>query len=328
MRRRALLVLAAATVLVACQAQPMHDAASTGGSIPSSAQVQTTPIYLPTDLQLSAPSADVAWALVADRFLYRSLDGAATWEQRPIAVPLGLPPEIAFVDKSTGWLLAAGSPETQCNAEAFTLWKTVDGGTFWTKLTAAGVGSAQCKESLWFADATHGFMAAWDDNHRPTVYRTSDGGYTWEGSVLPDPPGFVTQPGGFSLRPGIIRSFGGVVLVAAHGQNATYVFRSSDGGATWSAVSHQGPIPTNVTFVSAARWLGIGNDAEARETTDGGATWHSTSSDYQDAAGVMSTFVFAGPQVGYGTVRGGLQKSVDGGRHWVHVRTPGVVEPG
>jgi hypothetical protein len=68
----------------------------------------------------------------------------------------------------------------------------------------------------------------------------------------------------------------------------------------------------------------IYNDGSGQETTDAGKSWHPFSTDYADAAGVASTFVFADGSVGYGTVRGGLQRTVDGGSHWIRIATPGT----
>jgi photosystem II stability/assembly factor-like uncharacterized protein len=103
-----------------------------------------------------------------------------------------------------------------------------------------------------------------------------------------------------------------------------YIFRSADGGATWTYLATAGPGINNVTFVTQSRWLKISNSGSALETTDAGKTWHSYSSDYQNAAGVPSVFVFGDSLVGYGTVRGGIQRTVDGGLHWSLIKTPGT----
>jgi len=285
-------------------------------------------ISLPTDVQLSAPSPRVVWTLVADTLLFVSTDGGNTWSKRSMPTSLGLPPSIWFVDEKEGWLLTTGSPETQCNAESAAIWHTTDGAVTWTQLQAQGIADSQCKRNISFADPRHGFFTAWDDNHRPTVYRTSDGGLTWVGSALLDPPGFVTQAGGFTLQPSLVRSFGGTSLVAAYGGGAEYVFLSVDGGAVWTSVSASSEIPEDVAFVTAARWLKIGNDGSGFETLDGGRSWHAWSSDYSDAAGVVSQFTFADGAVGYGTVRGTIYRTLDGGAHWTRLETPGVLSPG
>lgn len=324
--------LAMVGLLLSCQASAGSQVAGatpspTAGATPSPTGKGGPTIYLPTDVQLSAPSARVVWALVANTLLFVSTDGGNNWTQRSLP-PAGLPPSIAFVDESEGWLLTTGSPETQCNSESVSIWHTTDGAATWNQLPAHGIADVQCKKNISFADSRHGFFTAWDDNHRPTVYRTSDGGLTWAGSTLPDPPGFVTEAGGFALQAGSVRSFDGRLLVAAYGNQNEYVFGSRDAGATWTYVSSSNAVPENVTFVTNLRWLKVGNDGSGFETVDGGRSWHAWKSDYSDAAGVASAFVFADARVGYGTVRGWIYQTLDGGAHWTRLETPGVFWPG
>ena len=309
---------------------------SVGRSVPGVLVAPPAANYLPADVQLSAPSGAVVWLLLENQYLYRSTDRGSTWQQR--AMPPGnYPhPEVSFVDDHDGWFATGGVPETQCNGAGTEIWRTSDAGSTWTLVASVGpgaIGYRQCKEGLSFVDPAHGFLAAWDPNSRPTVYRTADGGLTWAASTLPDPPGFTTQPGGFALQAGLVRAFDSTLLIPAWGMQegaqaeTEYVFRSVDGGATWNYLAIAGSGPSNVTFVALSRWLMLSNDGSGRETTDGGKTWHSYPNGHQNAAGVPSTFVFGDPLVGYGTVRGGISRTVDGGLHWTSVKTPGVYEP-
>ncbi|HXN00682.1 MAG TPA: hypothetical protein VN973_02200 [Candidatus Dormibacteraeota bacterium] len=154
-----------------------------------------------------------------------------------------------------------------------------------------------------------------------------------EPSALPwlaDPPGYVTFGAGDTLNPGLVKGFGAALLMPAWGMRPNaqgeteYIFRWVDGGATWTYLATAGLGINSVTLVTESRWLKISNDGSALETTDAGKTWHSYPSDYWDAAGVSSVFVFGDPLVGYGTVRGGIRRTVDGGSHWVSIKTPGV----
>jgi photosystem II stability/assembly factor-like uncharacterized protein len=279
-------------------------------------------IPMPSSAQLSA-SGNAVWALVASAHLFRSTDRGNTWEQRrlPVSQP-GVSPEISFVDGQQGWYSTSSSPETQCNGQETVIWHTTDGGATWQPVANSGIAITQCKAGLSFIDPIHGFLGAWDQNHRPTIYRSSDGGRSWAGATLPDPPGFVTQAGGVSLRAGLVKGFGSTLLVTAgwSGQGDQYVFRSTDGGASWTYVATTSNSTVGVTFVTATRWLKIGNDSSGLETTDAGKTWHTFITDYADAAGVASLFVFGDDTVGYGTVRGGIHRTVDGGSHWMMIK--------
>lgn len=348
----AIAIVAAATLTIASVAvlvlaRHVLAPVKTGGPVSAARLTSPTPtgnggsIFMPTPVQLSAPTEAVVWALVpADDVLYRSTDSGSTWEQRPLP-PEQLPPsEVSFIDDRNGWLATGGVPETQCNGAGEAIWRTTDGGASWNEIASvdyqqvgtgsSGIGYSQCKEGLSFVDASHGFLGAWDDNHRPTMYRSSDGGRSWSGSVLPDPPGFVTQSGGFTLRPGLVRAFGSILLVTASGRqdgdqtDRTYIFKSTDWGASWSYLATP---PSDVVLVTLARWLEL-SPILSGETTDGGRSWHSYSSDYEQAAGVAPQLVFADSSTGYATVRGSIQRTVDGGSRWMLINTPGVTQPG
>jgi photosystem II stability/assembly factor-like uncharacterized protein len=314
-----------AIVLAACGSVNVSQAGPASGTRLSSPAPSR--LFLPQTAELSAPSGDVVWVYFAQGFLFRSSDRGDTWEQSslPVSQP-GVWPEISFVDAQNGWYSTSGSPETQCNGQQTAIWRTIDGGATWQMLTFTGIEYSQCKEGLSFVDPTHGFFAAWDDNHRPTIYRTADGGKTWAGATLPDPPGFVTQGSGVALRAGLVREFGSTLLVSAFGsQRAPYVFQSTDGGANWIVIAQGALSPANdIAFITASRWVQLIAIDQSLETTDSGRTWHPYSSDYSQAAPVAPVIVFGDSLVGYATVRGSIQRTVDGGLHWVMIKTPGT----
>ena len=303
---------------------------------PASASRTTSPApsppgpYYPTTTQLSAPSHDVVWAFVAGTFLYVSTDRGDTWAQRTLpAVGGGGPLEVSFVDANQGWLSVPGIPETQCNAAGIAIWHTSDGARTWERLTTTGIADRQCKQGLSFTDARHGFISGWDDNNPPVVYRTADGGLTWKASApIPDPPGFKTSGGGDALRVHQVWGSGGAYLMTAYGTQPTggraYVFRSGDGGATWTYAADVPNPAVSVAFITASRWLQVGAPGQSVETTDGGKSWHAYASDYSQAAPIAPEVVFGDAMVGYATVRGAIQRTVDGGLHWTPIQAPGT----
>ncbi len=291
-------------------------AAPTATSVPT-----TTPslIPLPNVAQLSAPSSTVIWALVAATRLFRSTDRGDTWQERPLpAQPVN--PLVSFVDDHEGWLATLGSPATQCQSQTFALSHTADAGATWSSLTVTGIAPAQCKNTITFSDATHGFVTASDPNSAPVVYRTTDGGRSWTASrPLPAAAGSTA-----GLTPVSLRSFGTTLLADVNGQNGHNAYRSTDGGATWTYVSTAPGQQDVIAFVTATRWLQVSSPGNSKETTDSGATWHAFTTDYQQAAPIAPAITFGDAQVGYATVRGAIQRTIDGGAHWTSIRTPGT----
>ena len=283
-----------------------------------------TPIPFPTSVRIGPTGTNALWALVAETHLFRSLDRGDTWAERPLPVRPLVSPEITFIDDHEGWLDLIGPAGTQCTFQGVLLFHTVDAGATWEQIMPSGL-DPQCKGGLTFVDQARGYVSGHDPNHAPAIYRTDDGGRSWLASrPLPDPPGFTTRGAGVTLGVGAVRDFGPTLLVEAFGLIGElahgYVFGSTDGGTSWRFVSE---IPRDgaFSFVTASRWLQIALQDRSQETTDAGATWHSFASDYSQAAGVAPLVLFANAAVGYATVRGSTQRTLDGGAHWTAIGT-------
>ena len=208
---------------------------------------------------------------------------------------------------------------------------TTDGGTTWQEIATAGMSPpGPCKNTIRFADAQHGFISAYDPAGSPLVYRSADSGHSWTASArLPDPPGFTTRAAqGPVLNVGKLGTFGTTILVTAVQNNpftgTIYVYRSTDGGATWTYASTAPNNNQDVAYLSATRWLQLVSPGDAKETTDGGSSWHAFVTTYQQAAPIAPSITFGDAQVGYATVRGTIQRTVDGGVTWITLRTPGT----
>lgn len=290
-----------------------------------------SPLYGPTTVELSAPSRDVVWALVADQALFLSTDHGTTWQKRSLPAQVGLPPSISFVNDREGWLLSASSPETQCEAQLAELWHTTDGAQTWKDL-GERIDKTQCKDGIWFLDSRHGFVTASDTNQRPTVYRTEDGGETWAFSTVPDNPLFTTASGGFTLHVNWIKSFGQTIYLEASGSqddaswhDRDFIYTSSDGGATWQW--KQKLASRDTVMVTESRWLQFTPDI--MESVNGGQAFGLYQTDFTPLSPVLggTRVTFADATVGYATGRGSMERTVDGGAHWKIVPTPGMYTP-
>jgi photosystem II stability/assembly factor-like uncharacterized protein len=103
----------------------------------------------------------------------------------------------------------------------------------------------------------------------------------------------------------------------------THVYRSRDGGAAWT-VTAAVPNSGTLAIITVSRWLRLGPASSSFESSDAGASWHDFPSDYAQAAPIAPEIVFAEANVGYATVRGELERTVDGGVHWTTLKTPGT----
>ena len=256
------------------------------------------PIPLPTTVQLSAPSGGALYALVMGCALFRSIDRGDSWKQLPLPTAAT---GMSFGDDLKGVVVGASGCE---------VWRSDDGGGAWRRLAATGLPPAGCQGGLSLVDADHGFLALVDSSPSPPLYRTGNGGGTWSAAGA--------LPGSGPINGGVRRLEG--VLHAVQGGS---VIRSTDAGDHWQVAA---ALPAGYRWpalVTATRWLLIA-PSSSRETTDGGATWHPYTSDYQQAAGVAPAICFADERTGYATVRGAIQRTLDGGAHWSRLRTPGT----
>ena len=332
----AMLVVSCAPVASAPSASPspttsaVATATASPTSVPTATPTQSpaaTPISLPTTAQVAAAGNGVVWMLVGAERLFLSTDRADTWQERGLPRAPFANSEIAFISDREGWLMTTSSPATQCQEQTVTLYHTTDGAQTWQKLAPTGIADRDCKGAITFVDATHGYFTTSSPNSAPSVYRTADGGQTWRASSpLADPPGFTSGPAGFELRAGPVADFGATSFLSAagvmNGVQKQFVYRSTDRGATWTYASPTLQSPT-VVFLTPLRWLQI-VPRDSRITNDAGATWPFFASDYQQAAPVDPQIAFGDANVGYATVRGSIQRTLDGGAHWGAIKTPGT----
>ncbi len=195
---------------------------------------------LPTNLDIrgvGAPTAGRVFIATADNSfdtggaLFESADGGATWVQRNVPFSLFDPLNgLFFLDSLHGWAFG--------NAN----YRTTDGGTTWTELPFLGSTYFMEFYSADFGVTTGNFGA----------YVSGDGGLTWTPS------------------PNNIRDFDFADDLTGLGVSATGIYRTTDGGATFSPV-HAGDA-TAAAFLSASVAVGIVDGVFVR-STDGGITW-------------------------------------------------------
>lgn len=226
------------------------------------------------------------------------------------------------------------------------VWKTTDAGVVWQPLfdhqPVASIGAlavAPSDPNIIYAGSGESDIRS-DTASGDGVYKSSDGGQSWQNVGLRD----TRQISRILIDPRDPNSVMVAALGHAYGPNEERgVFRSTDGGATWSKVLYRGPqigaadlamAADNPQIVFAAMWEAqrppwstyapiAGPGSGMYRSQDGGKTWNELKQNgLPDGPwGRLGLAVSAnthGERV-YASIdakQGGIYRSNDGGNHW------------
>lgn len=214
--------------------------------------------------------------------IYRTADGGASWTlQHRVADPRGFLDAIAFADRDATVGFALGDPVDG----RFTVLRTTDAGRTWEPAPAGGLPPALAGEGAFAASGT--CLAVLPDGRHAwfgtggaavaRVFRTADGGRTWEASATPIRAGLASA-GVFSVAfrdPDHGVAVGGDYRAEADATATVAV--TADGGRTWAE-----PGPSRPSgFRSAVAYLPGGDGRSllavgpsgADRSDDDGRTW-------------------------------------------------------
>jgi photosystem II stability/assembly factor-like uncharacterized protein len=291
-----------------------------GGDILSIAQDPTSPTTL--------------YATAFDSGIYKSSDGAASWQNIGANFPLNL--EGGLIDQikvsaDTGTVYItymAGS-----GAAGRQVYKTADGGKTWTQLSALPSPSSNLVSEIVLDPLNDTTIYAVDTQNG--LYRSQDAGSSWTADTLP-------------------ASCGGVLYhdIATEGKlyfgsTCSGLYGSEDMGSTWTALSSLnnvgcGDLYGPALFVQArsnpqriyATALEVGPLFDLLQSSDGGATWTQILQGYGMNGLVVypsnpdEIFLSVGDvPVSYSIEYQGLINSLDGGNTWTQLGFP-TVTPG
>ncbi|MBI5839680.1 MAG: hypothetical protein HZB19_06225 [Chloroflexi bacterium] len=228
------------------------------------------------------------WGMTETQIV-RTNDGGLTWYNvtPPGLAQAGYSVGASFLDINHAWVLV---PDPNNIPNGGTLYRTVDGGIKWS-FNAVNFSGGQ----MAFLDANNGWMkadlGAGAGSNAVSIFVTQDGGVTWSQRFTNDPNlpnSNDTLPLG-GIKGGIVPInmqtawIGGVIYSPA----TVYLYRTDDGGVTWSQVNLELP-PNSQTsevavsemkFVSAAdgfialRITGEEYRTAFYATHDAGSTW-------------------------------------------------------
>lgn len=265
--------------------------------------------------------------------IFHTTDGGASWSRTALLDPAAVGPgEPDFIDATHGWLFV--SYGVAAGSEGGAIYRTVDGGSHWTKVeeTVGGVqeepGSLPfgCdKAGISFINANTGWASGSCAGGAPYFYVSHDAGRTWTSQPLPLPGSLAQEseqwsaslPVFFDARSGYFVLTGSVALL----------YTTSDAGTTWtSRILPMGgwskPLAAVAFSTPSDGWLLSGDGALVYRTNDGGEHWASfrplaplTGLQTVDVLDMMHAIAVLNPSGNQSVLR----MTNDGGHAWTQV---------
>ena len=181
------------------------------------------------------------------------------------------------------------------------VWKTTNGGTNWTPITDSQVSLAVGSIAIDPSNHLNIYVGTGEDNNNQDGYtgagilKSTNGGTTWTNLPGPFVGPFDSTTGGGSIGSLAVHPTNGQILLAgATLEGADGVYRSTDGGSTWTLVLGGSGFPATAVVFDPTN----GNNAYAA--------------------------------IGYvgGNSANGVYGSTDGGQHWTALLTAGAAPAG
>jgi photosystem II stability/assembly factor-like uncharacterized protein len=285
-------------------------------------------------LLLQTPAFDVSSNIVMV-----TTDGGLGWQSLAFPKPQGMVLADLYegADGKGRALFSAGASGNFGHQDAL-LYTTPDGSAWslavqvdYNHLSSHGISAEGTKGPMAFVDAEHGAIFSQLDAGRLGVYSTADGGSNWSLHLLDSPAGDPRSIGPAAASLAVVDSqlLLGVAFREGAAPAATAVYRSTDGGASWSA-----PIELPATdgvsapvFASPEVWW-VPDTTAVLVTDDGGGNWIRTELGLTGTTRVKAVYpiddrrawAFAGGSFGPPTL---LYETTDRGATWSVRKPPG-----
>jgi len=276
---------------------------------------------------ISAVDENIAWVSGTRGSCLRTVDGGLSWQAATVPGADSLDfRDVHAVDENTAYLMSAGPGKRS------RIYKTVDGGKNW-QLQFLNTIAEGFLDGIAFWDEKTGLAYGDPLEGHLFILKTTNGGATWHLIKNEDIPPVMEGEYSFAASGTGIGVHGKNAWISTGGA-AARVFRSTDIGETWTAVSTpfvngESAGIFSLAFRDAQNGIAIGGDYRKPEngknnlarTTDGGQTWtlikgHSVG--YRSCVQYIpgtSALVAVGPS--------GSDTSVDDGQTWTKLDTIG-----
>jgi len=204
--------------------------------------------------------------------------------------------------------------------------RTIDAGTNWTNASGTNFPSGKGVYCVCGVSNNTALIGTGPTGGAAEIYRTANGGQSWSGVSVSSITPFVDCIHMFDAQNGI--------FIGDPKNNIWGLGKTSDGGATWTAITPATSAPASeaswnnaADFVGDAGWFGT-NNSKIYKTTNRGATWksyatpsvHSVDISFRDETVGMIRFVqetVSGASTGSNV----LALTTDGGATWKKLST-------
>jgi photosystem II stability/assembly factor-like uncharacterized protein len=251
-----------------------------------------------------------------DGLLRRTSDGGASWTT--MSLPEARYSYAGFRDERRGWLIAPIAnvlPGTRSR-----LYATDDAGDSWQQLPDPPAGAYMFA----FRRTSEAWLASIG---APRVYRSIDGGLTWQPRDIPVDK-VTTAAGPWNVQVILLPENGVIALVYCQCNAPGFSFTSFDDGATWRMIPPDpGRGPRFAAYADDVNWWSIDGTTLYR-SSDAGQTWTKASESLPNwmfqprALDKMHAWAQIGVVENLGSMGYGLATTADAGLHWTRVTIP------
>jgi photosystem II stability/assembly factor-like uncharacterized protein len=257
-----------------------------------------------TLFSVSAINNDNVWTCSSGPNILRTTDGGDTWVNvgGSVPQPYGVETTIFAIDANTALFACyAGNPTVTY------VYKTTNAGSTWNLVFTQQNGFITC---IWMKTALQGLMVGWPTGDRWSLWKTSDGGNSWDSTGLYIPE---TNSSYWSYENSICY-ISSNIWFGARGRG---IYHSSDDGATWrlqDLTSGGFPYPSAVWFNDVNTGFTSGN-LNILKTLNSGNNWTATGN--QNGTEVVRGITSQGNECWYvRDLDSNIYYSTNGGTNW------------